>query len=394
MSTDETGGSPAEHQAGGRSVLDDSHDFGAVKLIFTDLDGTLYPSKYEEEPKHEKLGLRANLEQVRNVESVGVPVVPATGNNLTLAQAKMVDPSTGEPLRILAEHPGIYCNGSLVLGANGREIMRRSIPKAWMAEFIKHWTQSDPPCRAEISLCGLTPDRIILAGASGPADLFAEEMMLAPADLDRLEFAQLVEQADNILSFLILFPNPAEEESLVLMQMWLNKHNLLTYANGGSSKSNGQAETVCSKHVHVPGLGPEIDITPVGVNKGSSIAKLLEDTKAHLGVEVGDGDGIAVFGDAGNDIELFGRQRSQDGQSLESLQGVDFRPQIRVAMPWANDPLLKLDANIVTTVNKVMLAIYEAKRQKSPRLITNDDLLHIARGVPPPTSPKFHYRQV
>jgi len=361
MSTDQAGGSRTEHEG---QQGDDSIDFGNVKLIFTDLDGTLYPSKYEEEPKHLKLGLRANLEQTRNVESVGVPVVPATGNNLTLAQAKMIDPATGQPLRILADHPGIYCNGSLVKGAHGREIMRKSIPQAWMAQFVAHWTQSNPPMGADICLCGLTPDRIILAGAGGPGNLFTEEMMLTADDVDWMEIPQLVAQADNILSFLIMFPNPTDEDVLLQMQQWLNQHELLRFPNGGATKCNGLTEEVCSKHVHVPGLGPEIDITPVGVNKGSSIAKLMEDTKGHLGVEFVDGDGIAVFGDAGNDIELFGRQRSEDGQTLEPLKGVNFRPQIRVAMPWANDPLLKLDANIVTTFDTVVRAIYEAKTQQ------------------------------
>ena len=38
------------------------------------------------------------------------------------------------------------------------------------------------------------------------------------------------------------------------------------------------------KHVHVPGLGPEIDISPSGVNKGSAIITLMKDAEAHLGV--------------------------------------------------------------------------------------------------------------
>ena len=46
-------------------------------------------------------------------------------------------------------------------------------------------------------------------------------------------------------------------------------------------------------------------------------------------VDFCEGDGIAVFGDAGNDIELFGRQRSEDGQvrtnrgSESSMHGVE-----------------------------------------------------------------------
>ena len=105
------------------------------------------------------------------------------------------------------------------------------------------------------------------------------------------------------------------------------------------------------KHVHVPGLGPEIDISPIGVNKGSAIKVLLQDTEGHLGVSSdGSGADIAVFGDAGNDIELFGMKRDQTGGMLEPL-GLDFRPAVRVAMPWANDELLLGDANAIGTCN-------------------------------------------
>ena len=60
-----------------------------------------------------------------------------------------------------------------------------------------------------------------------------------------------------------------------------------------------------------------------------------------------------MFGDAGNDIELFGMKRDRTGTALEPL-GLDFRPSIRVAMPWANDQLLLQDANVTATVDCVL----------------------------------------
>ena len=144
--------------------------------------------------------------------------------------------------------------------------MRKSIPQGWMAEFVKHWTQSNPPMQADICMCGLTPDRIILAGAAGPGNSFAEEMMLSADDVDWMEIPQLVAQADNILSFLIMFPNPTDEDALLQMQQWLNQHELLRFPNGGVTKSNGLTAEVCSKHVHVPGLGPEYVVARIAID--------------------------------------------------------------------------------------------------------------------------------
>ena len=127
---------------------------------------------------------------------------------------------------------------------------------------------------------------------------------------------------------------------------------------------------------------------------------------------------IAVFGDAGNDIELFGMKRDRAGEALvgrclsltfhcvitscpclfhclstasfldlplryhglslsfsvplNCLQvplGLDFRPAIRVAMPWANDRLLLEDANIVAPVGEVLARIAAAQEADPRRLV-------------------------
>ena len=65
-----------------------------------------------------------------------------------------------------------------------------------------------------------------------------------------------------------------------------------------------------------------------------------------------------MFGDGGNDVELFGMQRTPNGSSLIKLD-TGFRPAIRVAMPWANDHLLKEDANISAPVDQVLERIVD-----------------------------------
>ena len=89
--------------------------YGGIRAVFTDLDGTLYPGAYEQEPdSKEKRGLIANMAEVERLEGAGFPVVPATGNNVSFAQKKMVSPD-GRVLRDLSSSPGIYCNGMMPL---------------------------------------------------------------------------------------------------------------------------------------------------------------------------------------------------------------------------------------------------------------------------------------
>ena len=116
----------------------DGLPYGEIQLVFTDLDGTLYPGAHEVEPASEKRGLMANMEQVAMLEARGLPVVPATGNNVGFAQLKMLDPRTGAKLRDLSTAPGIYCNGALVKGAGGREVAVRSL-ETFLPGFTDQW---------------------------------------------------------------------------------------------------------------------------------------------------------------------------------------------------------------------------------------------------------------
>ena len=54
--------------------------YASIKLVFTDLDGTLFPGAYEEQPTCERRGLMRNMAEVARLEAMGVPVVPATGD--------------------------------------------------------------------------------------------------------------------------------------------------------------------------------------------------------------------------------------------------------------------------------------------------------------------------
>jgi len=381
-----------------------------VRIIFADLDGTLYPGFYEKEPKEELRGLLKNLRYVSELDRHwGVPVIPATGNSLGFAQAKFCDPS-GNVLRDLRTSPGIYCNGALIMGAGGKELEVNSLGKClrkqligensngqnnFIQEFVKRWgcrgkeLKHQPICLAsDCSLVGLGKDKVFVLDHKGlgprgrqAASEWIERMAVKEEDLNWVNSVEMGTRAMEILSFLMLFPRNTTTDTLLFAQSWLHENKLVRYLGAGEKKSNGQPsksfEVVC-KHVHVPGIGPEIDFSPAGVNKGSAIIKMLRNPR-DLGLGdlhmkdllVNENMAIAVFGDAGNDIELFGMKRTVSGDRLEPLEhtpdcGV-YRPGIRVSMPWANDKLLIADANIHAEVHVVLCGIVEALRKKRRR---------------------------
>eukprot|EP00656_Telonema_subtile_P036366 TRINITY_DN40350_c0_g1_i1.p1 TRINITY_DN40350_c0_g1~~TRINITY_DN40350_c0_g1_i1.p1 ORF type:complete len:363 (+),score=68.13 TRINITY_DN40350_c0_g1_i1:146-1234(+) len=306
-----------------------------------------------------------NMKVALELEKSGVPVIPATGNNVSFAQAKMTYPGSGEKIRDLSCTPGIYCNGALVKGYGGKEIMVKALG-SYLETFVGNWCDGTAPNHKDICIGGLTPDRALLLrpqeGGVGvhTGEAFLRTMMVVEGESQWMDQAQFAGSSSRILSLLVLFPEGTTDAQLIETQQWLTSKGLFEFPDSARKGSGVLGDQACCKHVHVPGLGPEIDISPLGVNKGSAITVLLEDAKTHLEVDYQGNHQIAVFGDAGNDIELFGMRQNSDGTGLEPLAN-GFRPVVRVAMPWANDALLTKDANVICTVDVVLAEIMKTQ---------------------------------
>ena len=95
-----------------------------------------------------------NMDQVQILEAAGIPVIPATGNNIGFAQKKLLHPVTGAKLRDLTTNPGIYCNGALVKGVGGKEIDVRALG-SFTSRFVDAWLSMPPPQRGQRSVVGL-----------------------------------------------------------------------------------------------------------------------------------------------------------------------------------------------------------------------------------------------
>ena len=232
-----------------------------IRVVFTDLDGTLYPGdSHEDEPKDTRPALQRNMRAVAALEDLGVPVLPATGNNVSFAQAKLVHPVTQEKLRDLRRSPGIYCNGALALGVGGKEVLCRNL-SGFVERFVHHWSDGSAPLFNEICIVGLVKDRTVLlelgaAGEKKVGNAFLEQMMVREDEMSWVDKEGFIAEQERILSLLVMFPNPTEDASLVEFQSWLQSHDLLHFSDV-LVKSSGQAADVCCKHVHVQGIGPE-----------------------------------------------------------------------------------------------------------------------------------------
>ena len=66
----------------------------------------------------------------------------------------------------------------------------------------------------------------------------------------------------------------------------------------------------------------------------------------------------------GLQVELFGMQRDTTALSLEPLAD-SFRPAMRIATPWCIDDLLKLDANVISTADQVLVRIAAGRARVS-----------------------------
>jgi hypothetical protein len=265
--------------------------------------------------------------------------------------------------------------------------------------FIDRWTagrqRTADPIFREVAICGLGKESVFMLvleegdKSRAVADAFVSHMgMTGQPCVKYLGPEEMKANAMDILSLPILFPKiknglqlghvDPKNRDLLEVQTWLHGEGLIGFPTSEgfrvpqrklSSGAKGLLgyDVVC-KHVHVPGLGPEIDVSPAGVNKGSAMLRLMENPVETLGIDFGGeaasgrnnvGSTMAVFGDAANDVELFGMRRSPSGNKLEPLPGTEesksfFRPPVRCAMSWANDTLLMRDATVLSKMHEVL----------------------------------------
>ncbi|XP_072995436.1 endoribonuclease YBEY, chloroplastic-like isoform X1 [Typha latifolia] len=229
--------------------------------IFCDMDGTLLNSKSQVTP--------ATAEALREAISRGVNIVVATGKTrpAVVSALKMVG-LTGKSGVMSDVSPGIFLQGLLVYGRQGREICRTNLDKGVCREAFLYSLEY------EIPLIAFSQDRCFTLFDHPLVDslhtvyhepkaevMSSVEQLLAAADIQKL-----------------LFLDTAEGVSSTIRPHW-------------EEATTGRARVVQAQ----PDM---LEVVPAGTSKGDGVKMLLD----HLGITSKE---IMAIGDGENDVEML-----------------------------------------------------------------------------------------
>lgn len=229
--------------------------------IFCDMDGTLLNSKSQI--------TATTAEALREAVSRGVNIVIATGKTrpAVISALKTVD-LAGRNGIVSELSQGIFLQGLLVYGRQGREIFRRNLDQSVCREAFLYSLEHEVPLVAFCQDRCLTlfdhplVDSLHTVYYEPKAEVLPSvERLLAAAEIQKLVFIDTPEGVSSTL-------RPHFEEA----------------TNGRAGVVQGQADM--------------LEIVPIGTSKGSGVKMLLD----HLGITAKE---IMAIGDGENDIEML-----------------------------------------------------------------------------------------
>ncbi|KDP34180.1 hypothetical protein JCGZ_07751 [Jatropha curcas] len=248
--------------------LDDRKKEGSLRFykpkfryIFCDMDGTLLNSQSQ-------ISL-TNAKALKEALSRGVKVVIATGKARPAAISilKMVD--LGGKDGVLSEFsPGVFLQGLLVYGRQGREIFRSNLDLSVCREACFYsWEHKVP-------LIAFSNDRCLT--------LFDHPLVESLHTIYHEPKAEIMPSVEDLLATAeiqkLLFLDTAEGVATSLRPYW--------------SEATGDRANV------IQAIPDMVEIVPRGTSKGSGVQMLLD----HLGVTAKE---IMAIGDGENDIEML-----------------------------------------------------------------------------------------
>ncbi|KAE8658084.1 Haloacid dehalogenase-like hydrolase family protein isoform 2 [Hibiscus syriacus] len=231
------------------------------KYIFCDMDGTLLNSKSQ-------VSL-TNARALKEASSRGVKIVIATGKArpAAISVLQMVDLAGKDG--IISEHtPGVFLQGLLVYGINGREIFKRNLDPNVCREAGQYSLEHKVPL---IAFC---QDRCLT--------LFSHPLVDTLHTVYHEPKAEIMPSVEHMVAATdiqkLIFFDTAEGITTNLRPYW--------------SKATGD-------HANVVQAVPDmLEIVPFGTSKGSGVTLLLD----HLGVNSKE---IMAIGDGENDMEML-----------------------------------------------------------------------------------------
>ncbi|CAN1219053.1 Endoribonuclease YBEY, chloroplastic [Linum perenne] len=231
------------------------------KYIFCDMDGTLLNSQSQVST--------TNAAALKEAISRGVKVVIATGKARPAVIRILKTVGLAGRDGIISElSPGVFLQGSLVYGRQGREILRRNLDPSVCKEVCMYSLEH------KIPLISFSNDRCLTLFNHPLVDTLHTVYQTPQAEI-MPSVKDLVDAADIQK---LLFIDDADRIAGELRPYW--------------SKAIGGRANVVQAVPHM------LEIVPLGTSKGSGVEILLD----HLGAKPGE---IMAIGDGENDIEML-----------------------------------------------------------------------------------------
>ncbi|KAL0394126.1 UNVERIFIED_CONTAM: Endoribonuclease YBEY, chloroplastic [Sesamum latifolium] len=229
--------------------------------IFCDMDGTLLNSKSQ-------ISI-SNAEALKEALSRGVKVVIATGKTRRAAIDVLKTVNLAGRDGIISEFsPGVFVQGLLVYGRQGREILRRNLDPSICREALLY------SLKHEIPIIAFSDDRCLT--------LFEHPLVDTLHTLYHEPKAEVIPSVEQFVSGVeiqkLLLLDTCEGIARTLRPYW-------------AEATQGRACVVQA----VPGM---LELVPPGSSKGSGVGVLLD----HLGVTPKE---IMAIGDGENDVEML-----------------------------------------------------------------------------------------
>ncbi|KAL8109945.1 endoribonuclease YBEY, chloroplastic isoform X1 [Apium graveolens] len=229
--------------------------------IFCDVDGTLLNSKSRIS--------EATAEALREVISRGVRVVIATGKTrpAVISLLKMVD-LAGDGGIVSDSSPGVFVQGLLVYGRQGREICRRNLDPDVCREAFLYSVEHKVP------LIAFSQDRCLT--------LVDHPLVDSLHTVYQEPKAEIMPSVEHLLASgdiqKVLFLDTVEGVKTTLRPYW--------------------SEVTTNRASVVQAQDDMLEIVPLGTSKGSGVKMLLD----HLGVSAKE---VMAIGDGENDVEML-----------------------------------------------------------------------------------------
>lgn len=225
------------------------------------MDGTLLNSKSQ-------ISL-ATAEALKEASSRGVKVVIATGKTrpAVLNIFKMVN-LAGKDGIVSELSPGVFVQGLLVYGRQGREIFRRNLDPTVCREALVYSLEH------KIPIIAFTEDRCLT--------LFEHQLVESLHTVYHEPKAEIIPSVEQLLTGVeiqkLIFLDTAEGVASTLRPYW--------------------AEATADRASVVQAVPDMLEIVPPGTSKGSGVRILLD----HLGATP---DEVMAIGDGENDVEML-----------------------------------------------------------------------------------------